>query len=55
MAALGLGVLDQSPVRDAEAYGVDEILVLTICHEPEARRHFYRLTAEALGLPPRAG
>ena len=38
----------------AEAYGVDEILVLTICHDPEARRHSYRLVAEALELPPRA-
>ena len=39
----------------AEAYGVDEILVLTICHDPEARRHSYRLVAEALELPPRVG
>ncbi|MFI5023366.1 MAG: LLM class flavin-dependent oxidoreductase [Alphaproteobacteria bacterium] len=37
-----------------EAYGVEEILVLTICHNPQARQRSYRLVAEALELPPRA-
>lgn len=37
----------------ADAYGVDEILLLTICHDPEARRQSYRLMARAFGLTPR--
>lgn len=40
--------------RMAETYGVDEIVVLTICHDPQARRHSYELLAEAFGLQPRA-
>jgi luciferase family oxidoreductase group 1 len=50
-----IGAPDQ--VRDqltvmAEAYGVEEMLLLTICHDPEARRQSYRLVAEAFALQP---
>ena len=34
----------------AEAYGVDEIVVLTITHDFVARKHSYALLAEAFGL-----
>ena len=34
----------------AETYGVNEIVVLTICHDPVARRHSYELLAEAVAL-----
>lgn len=34
----------------AEAYGVDELVVLTICETYEARRHSYELLAEAFAL-----
>jgi luciferase family oxidoreductase group 1 len=36
----------------AEAYAVDEIVVLTICHDFAARKHSYALLAEAFGLAP---
>jgi len=36
----------------AGSYGVDEIVVLTICHDFAARKHSYTLLAEAFGLPP---
>ncbi len=39
----------------AAAYGVEELLVLTICHDPEARRRSYELAAEACGLARRTG
>ena len=44
-----------SRVRDeltalAESYGVDELMVLTVCHDPGARRRSYELLAEAFGL-----
>jgi len=32
----------------ARAFGVDEVMVLTICHDPAARQRSYRLLAEAL-------
>ena len=32
----------------AESYGVDELMLLTVCHDPEARRRSYELVAEAL-------
>lgn len=43
------------PVRDrlqalADAYGVDELLVVTVCHDPGARRRSYALLADAFGL-----
>jgi luciferase family oxidoreductase group 1 len=34
----------------AEAYGVDELIVVTVCHDPDARLRSYRLLAEAFGL-----
>lgn len=41
-------------VRDAlvalaQSYGVDELMILTVCHDPAARRRSYELVAEALG------
>ena len=33
----------------AESYGVDELMLLTVCHDPDARRRSYQLVAEALG------
>jgi luciferase family oxidoreductase group 1 len=39
----------------AESYGVDEIVVLTITHDYEARKHSYTLLAEAFGLKPPQG
>jgi alkanesulfonate monooxygenase SsuD/methylene tetrahydromethanopterin reductase-like flavin-dependent oxidoreductase (luciferase family) len=37
----------------AEAHGVDELVLVTICHDPAARRRSYELLAEAFGLQPR--
>ncbi len=34
----------------AETYGVEEIVVLTICHDFAARQRSYTLLAEAFGL-----
>ena len=39
----------------AEAYGVEELVVVTICHDPQARLRSYELLAEAFGLRPRTG
>lgn len=39
----------------AESYGVDEIVVLTICHDFAARKRSYTLLAEAVGLAPAIG
>lgn len=36
--------------RMATAHGVDELVVVTICHDPTARRRSYELLAQALGL-----
>ena len=36
----------------AETYGVDELVILTICHDFAARKHSYTLLAEAFGLEP---
>jgi len=36
----------------AESYGVDEVVVLTICHDFAARKRSYTLLAEAFGLTP---
>jgi luciferase family oxidoreductase group 1 len=33
----------------AEAYGVDELMLVTVCHDAGARRRSYELVAEALG------
>jgi alkanesulfonate monooxygenase SsuD/methylene tetrahydromethanopterin reductase-like flavin-dependent oxidoreductase (luciferase family) len=35
----------------AAAHGVDELVVVTICHEPRARARSYELLAEAFDLP----
>ncbi len=37
----------------ADSYGADEVIVVTITHEHEARRRSYELIAEAIGLEPR--
>ena len=37
-------------VRGAEDYGVDELMVLTVCHDPRARLRSYELLADAFGL-----
>jgi luciferase family oxidoreductase group 1 len=39
----------------AAAYGVDELIVLSICHDPAARRRSYELLADAFDLAPRRG
>ena len=35
----------------AEAYGAEELVVVTITHDPKARLRSYELLAEAFGLP----
>jgi luciferase family oxidoreductase group 1 len=37
----------------AQEYGAEEVIVVTITHEHEARRRSYELLAEAMGLQPR--
>jgi alkanesulfonate monooxygenase SsuD/methylene tetrahydromethanopterin reductase-like flavin-dependent oxidoreductase (luciferase family) len=39
----------------AEQYGAEEVMVVTITYDPEARRRSYELIAEAFGLEPAAG
>ena len=39
----------------ADAYGVDELVVVAITHSPKARLRSYELLAEAFGLVPREG
>ena len=34
----------------AESYGAEEVIVVTITHDPEARRHSYELLADAFAL-----
>ena len=38
----------------ADAYGAEEVIVVTITHDHEARKRSYELIAEAVGLEPRA-
>jgi alkanesulfonate monooxygenase SsuD/methylene tetrahydromethanopterin reductase-like flavin-dependent oxidoreductase (luciferase family) len=38
----------------AQEYGADEVIVVTITYDHEARRRSYELVAEAFGLEPRA-
>ena len=55
--ALVVGTPDQVKeglVALADQHGVDEIIVLTICHDFEARRRSYELVGEAFGLEKRA-
>ncbi len=35
----------------AHEYGTDELMVVTVCHDPRARLRSYRLLAEVFGLP----
>jgi luciferase family oxidoreductase group 1 len=49
-----VGTPDQVAARLTELageYGVEEIVVLTICHDFAARKYSYTLLADALGLP----
>jgi luciferase family oxidoreductase group 1 len=39
----------------AAAHEVDELVIITICHDPAARRHSYQLLADAFRLAPRSG
>jgi len=39
----------------AGAHGVDELVVITICHDPAVRLRSYELLAEAFGLPGSEG
>jgi alkanesulfonate monooxygenase SsuD/methylene tetrahydromethanopterin reductase-like flavin-dependent oxidoreductase (luciferase family) len=39
----------------AAAYGADEVIVVTITHEHEARRRSYELLAEEFGQAPKGG
>ena len=38
-----------------EAYGAEEVIVVTITHEHAARRRSYELIAEAVGMEPAPG
>ncbi len=40
-------------VELAREYGAEEVLVVTITHDHDARRRSYELIAEAFSLPPR--
>jgi alkanesulfonate monooxygenase SsuD/methylene tetrahydromethanopterin reductase-like flavin-dependent oxidoreductase (luciferase family) len=49
---------DPATVRDAllrlaERYGVEELMVVTVTHDPAARLRSYKLLAEAMGLEGR--
>ena len=51
---------DQSRLRDelshlADVLSIDEIMIVTVVHDHQARRRSYELLAEAFGLEPRAG
>ena len=37
----------------AQDYGAEEVIVVTITHDHEARRRSYELLAEVMGLEPR--
>jgi luciferase family oxidoreductase group 1 len=57
IAAIMAGVVIGGPERVrsklegmAAAHGVDEVVVVTICHDPAARRQSYELLAEVFGL-----
>ncbi len=48
---LGTGEQVRTGLEDlAGAYGADEVIVVTITHDPEARRRSYELIADAFGL-----
>ena len=59
--ALGLGIVAGSTFVSPETvragieelaaqYGAEEVIVVTITHDPVARRHSYELLADAFGL-----
>lgn len=39
----------------ALSFGVDELVILTVCHDPRTRLYSYELLGDVLGLRPRAG
>ncbi|MDQ6948959.1 MAG: MsnO8 family LLM class oxidoreductase [Actinomycetota bacterium] len=39
----------------AEDYGTDELMIVTVCHDPRARLRSYELLAEVFDLPGRSG
>lgn len=39
-------------IKIADGFGVEELVVLTICHDPKARRRSYELLAEAFEITP---
>lgn len=51
----GPGRVRRELMRIAESFGVEELVVLTICHDTKARRRSYELLAEAFGLTPTGG
>jgi alkanesulfonate monooxygenase SsuD/methylene tetrahydromethanopterin reductase-like flavin-dependent oxidoreductase (luciferase family) len=54
MSAAVVGTPEQVKTRldrIAALHAVDEVVVLTICHDPDARRHSYELLAEVFELP----
>ncbi len=46
------GEVKEQLVALAQSYRVDEIVILTICHDFAARKRSYTLLAEAFGLEP---
>jgi len=52
---LGTGEQVRAGIEElAESYGADEVIVVTITHDPQARQHSYELVADAFGLEQRA-
>jgi alkanesulfonate monooxygenase SsuD/methylene tetrahydromethanopterin reductase-like flavin-dependent oxidoreductase (luciferase family) len=47
-------VVKQRLEQMAAAHEVEELVVVTICHDPATRRRSYELLAEAFDLPPRS-
>jgi alkanesulfonate monooxygenase SsuD/methylene tetrahydromethanopterin reductase-like flavin-dependent oxidoreductase (luciferase family) len=43
--------VEEQLTRLAEAFGVDEIMAITVVHDHEARKHSYELLARMFGLP----
>jgi alkanesulfonate monooxygenase SsuD/methylene tetrahydromethanopterin reductase-like flavin-dependent oxidoreductase (luciferase family) len=53
LSSAAIGAVEQVRTRVldiAADYAVDEIVVLTICHDPAARARSYKLLAEAIGV-----
>ena len=51
---LGTGEQVRAGIEElAQAYGANEVIVVTITHDPQARRRSYELIAEAFGLEER--